>query len=168
MKAGISFSRAERSLSGTHMQENDEKLASVYGKWPYMSPFRDTHAENPAKTRGCVVKVARNRSGMIILDRSRSIMNCKKIVKVTGYIVLGLMLLVSVGAIVGSDYMVKYSLSPRVNREDVESVKSYFKEKNPDLWMRFSRLYEMHRVSFHWIKGHAGHPENESPESHFQ
>ena len=33
--------------------------------------------------------------------------------------------------------------------------------KNPDLWMRFASLYKMHRVSFHWIKGHAGHPENE-------
>lgn len=39
--------------------------------------------------------------------------------------------------------------------------KGYAKVKNPDLWMRFARLYAMHRVSFHWIKGHAGHPENE-------
>ena len=39
--------------------------------------------------------------------------------------------------------------------------KGYAKVKNPDLWMRFARLYDMHRVSFHWIKGHAGHPENE-------
>lgn len=39
--------------------------------------------------------------------------------------------------------------------------KGYAKVKNPDLWMRFARLVEMHRVSFHWIKGHAGHPENE-------
>ena len=39
--------------------------------------------------------------------------------------------------------------------------KGYAKVKNPDLWMRFANLYRMHRVSFHWIKGHAGHPENE-------
>ena len=39
--------------------------------------------------------------------------------------------------------------------------KGYTKVKNPDLWMRFARLYKLHRVSFHWIKGHAGHPENE-------
>lgn len=39
--------------------------------------------------------------------------------------------------------------------------KGFAKVKNPDLWIRFSRLYGMHRVSFHWIKGHAGHPENE-------
>ena len=35
------------------------------------------------------------------------------------------------------------------------------KKKNPDLWQEFLRLYRKHRVSFHWIKGHAGHPENE-------
>lgn len=39
--------------------------------------------------------------------------------------------------------------------------KGYAKVKNPDLWMRFAALYKKHRVSFHWIKGHAGHPENE-------
>ena len=39
--------------------------------------------------------------------------------------------------------------------------KGWKKVKNPDLWQRFLQLYRMHRVSFHWIKGHAGHPENE-------
>ena len=39
--------------------------------------------------------------------------------------------------------------------------KGFAKVKNPDLWMRFANLYRQHRVSFHWIKGHAGHPENE-------
>ena len=39
--------------------------------------------------------------------------------------------------------------------------RGYARVKNPDLWMKFSRLYDMHRVSFHWIRGHAGHPENE-------
>lgn len=33
--------------------------------------------------------------------------------------------------------------------------------KNPDLWQRFVPLYRSHRVSFHWLKGHSGHPENE-------
>ncbi|MDE5889944.1 MAG: ribonuclease HI [Bacteroidales bacterium] len=37
----------------------------------------------------------------------------------------------------------------------------FAKAKNPDLWKRFLGLYRHHRVSFHWIKGHAGHPENE-------
>ena len=35
------------------------------------------------------------------------------------------------------------------------------KKKNPDLWQEFLTLYRRHRVTFHWIKGHAGHPENE-------
>ena len=39
--------------------------------------------------------------------------------------------------------------------------KGFAKVKNPDLWMRFSEVYGRHRVAFHWIKGHAGHPENE-------
>ena len=39
--------------------------------------------------------------------------------------------------------------------------KGFAKSKNPDLWQRFLPLYRSHRVSLHWIKGHAGHPENE-------
>lgn len=39
--------------------------------------------------------------------------------------------------------------------------KGYAKVKNPDLWMCFEPLLRRHRVTFHWIKGHAGHPENE-------
>lgn len=39
--------------------------------------------------------------------------------------------------------------------------KSFSKVKNPDLWQRFLPLYRKHRVTFSWIKGHAGHPENE-------
>ena len=39
--------------------------------------------------------------------------------------------------------------------------KGFAKVKNPDLWMRFSEVYGRPRVAFHWIKGHAGHPENE-------
>ncbi len=35
------------------------------------------------------------------------------------------------------------------------------KIKNPDLWQRFLRAYKKHRVTFQWIKGHAGHFENE-------
>ena len=30
-----------------------------------------------------------------------------------------------------------------------------------DLWLRFDAVYRRHRVSFNWLKGHAGHPENE-------
>jgi len=32
---------------------------------------------------------------------------------------------------------------------------------NPDLWERLLGLIEKHRVSFVWVKGHAGHPYNE-------
>lgn len=35
------------------------------------------------------------------------------------------------------------------------------KKKNPDLWLRFSEVAGRHSVTFHWLKGHAGHPENE-------
>ena len=35
------------------------------------------------------------------------------------------------------------------------------KKKNVDLWLRFLPLYHKHRITFHWLKGHAGHPENE-------
>ena len=35
------------------------------------------------------------------------------------------------------------------------------KKKNKDLWLRFQEVYSQHKVSFHWLKGHAGHPENE-------
>lgn len=32
---------------------------------------------------------------------------------------------------------------------------------NPDLWAELLELCELHDVSFHWVKGHAGNPENE-------
>lgn len=33
--------------------------------------------------------------------------------------------------------------------------------KNQDLWQRLEAALEPHSVSWHWVKGHAGHPENE-------
>jgi len=32
---------------------------------------------------------------------------------------------------------------------------------NPDLWEELLKLLQKHKVTFHWVKGHAGHPENE-------
>lgn len=32
---------------------------------------------------------------------------------------------------------------------------------NPDLWEKLLSLYEKHNVKVVWVKGHAGHPENE-------
>ena len=33
--------------------------------------------------------------------------------------------------------------------------------KNVDLWQELERAAGQHRVTWHWVKGHAGHPENE-------
>jgi len=33
--------------------------------------------------------------------------------------------------------------------------------KNQDLWMRLDELARAHEVEWFWVKGHAGHPENE-------
>ena len=35
------------------------------------------------------------------------------------------------------------------------------KAQNPDLWERLLRQYDRHQVEINWVKGHAGHPENE-------
>ena len=41
-------------------------------------------------------------------------------------------------------------------------LKKGFKgKKNADLWQRFIQVYKKHKVSFQWVKGHAGIPENE-------
>lgn len=33
--------------------------------------------------------------------------------------------------------------------------------KNPDLWQQILDLCDKHKVEFSWVKGHAGHEENE-------
>lgn len=33
--------------------------------------------------------------------------------------------------------------------------------KNAELWQRLEQSLEHHDVKWHWVKGHAGHPENE-------
>jgi ribonuclease HI len=33
--------------------------------------------------------------------------------------------------------------------------------KNEDLWKRLDELRTQHEVEWHWVRGHAGHPENE-------
>ena len=43
--------------------------------------------------------------------------------------------------------------------------KMFSGKKNPDLWIRFLRVYRRHRVRFVWVKGHAGHPYNERCDS---
>ena len=39
--------------------------------------------------------------------------------------------------------------------------KAFKKKKNPDLWIRFLKIYRKHNVRFIWIKGHASNTENE-------
>ena len=33
--------------------------------------------------------------------------------------------------------------------------------KNVDLWKRLEAAMERHEIDWHWVKGHAGHPDNE-------
>lgn len=37
--------------------------------------------------------------------------------------------------------------------------------KNVDLWQEMDALVARHDVTFHWVKGHDGHPENERADS---
>lgn len=39
--------------------------------------------------------------------------------------------------------------------------KNFKGKKNRDLWERYLRAAAPHDVRFQWVKGHAGHPENE-------
>tara|TARA_Y100000766_G_scaffold252896_1_gene237475 strand:- start:947 stop:1420 length:474 start_codon:yes stop_codon:yes gene_type:complete len=38
---------------------------------------------------------------------------------------------------------------------------NFSKKKNPDLWIRFLKIYRKHSVSFTWVKGHSNNIENE-------
>jgi ribonuclease HI len=57
-----------------------------------------------------------------------------------------------------SSYVVK-----AINEGWLETWKrrGYARVKNTDLWIRLAALMAQHRVTFHWVRGHAGHPENE-------
>ena len=39
--------------------------------------------------------------------------------------------------------------------------KNFNKKKNPDLWIRFLKIYRKQKVSFVWVKGHSNNKENE-------
>jgi ribonuclease HI len=39
--------------------------------------------------------------------------------------------------------------------------KGFTGKKNPDLWLRFLKVYRKHKVDFKWVKGHNSHPQNE-------
>ena len=56
-----------------------------------------------------------------------------------------------------SSYVVK-----GINEWLVGWVKKEFKKvKNPDLWMEYMEAAKGHKVTAFWVKGHAGHEENE-------
>ena len=37
---------------------------------------------------------------------------------------------------------------------------NFNKKKNPDLWIRFLKIYRQHNVAFKWVKGHSDSVEN--------
>ena len=39
--------------------------------------------------------------------------------------------------------------------------KNFSKKANADLWKQYILLHGKYKPKFHWIRGHAGHPENE-------
>jgi ribonuclease HI len=39
--------------------------------------------------------------------------------------------------------------------------KGFKDKKNKDLWLRYLELSKLHQIKFIWVRGHAGHPENE-------
>ncbi|MEY5069673.1 MAG: hypothetical protein RLZ47_1535 [Bacteroidota bacterium] len=39
--------------------------------------------------------------------------------------------------------------------------KGFAGKKNKDLWLRLLPLLMVHQITFFWVKGHNGHPENE-------
>lgn len=39
--------------------------------------------------------------------------------------------------------------------------KNFAKKANSDLWQRYIPLHQKYKPKFIWIRGHAGHPENE-------
>lgn len=77
-------------------------------------------------------------------------------------------------AIVGLEALTKEGLSVLVVSDSkyvVDAVakkwvfgwekKRFAGKKNPDLWIRFLKVYRKHQVQFQWIKGHNNHPMNE-------
>ena len=37
---------------------------------------------------------------------------------------------------------------------------NFNKKKNPDLWIRFLKIYRQHNIAFKWVKGHSNNTEN--------
>ena len=39
--------------------------------------------------------------------------------------------------------------------------KNFKGKKNEDLWKRYLKIHSKFKITFNWVKGHNGHPENE-------
>ena len=56
----------------------------------------------------------------------------------------------------------KYVIDAVQKKWVFEWQKKGFKgKKNPDLWNRYIKVAGNFQISFHWVRGHNGHPENE-------
>jgi len=62
-----------------------------------------------------------------------------------------------------SEYVLKGFTDKRVERWRANGWKRERNKPvvNVDLWQRLTTLIEKHEVSFHWVRGHSGDPENE-------
>ena len=62
-----------------------------------------------------------------------------------------------------SEYVVKGIAEGRAERWEAKGWKRDRNKPvvNVDLWRRLLALTRLHEVRFHWVRGHAGHPENE-------
>lgn len=69
----------------------------------------------------------------------------------------------SVSLYTDSKYLVDSLTNGWVKNWQARGWKRGKKEKvmNPDLWEKLLELFEYHQVEIHWVKGHAGNPENE-------
>ncbi len=62
-----------------------------------------------------------------------------------------------------SQYLVNAMQKGWARRWQADGWKRSNKERaiNPDLWERLLELCRIHKVQFEWVRGHAGHSENE-------
>ena len=62
-----------------------------------------------------------------------------------------------------SQYLVNAIQKGWARRWEANGWRRSKKEKaiNPDLWEKLLNLCEIHKVQFEWVRGHAGHGENE-------
>lgn len=65
--------------------------------------------------------------------------------------------------ITDSQYMMKAFTEGWLSKWKTNGWKTANKKpvKNQDLWQELDNLLETHKISWEWVKGHSGHPENE-------